>query len=80
MLEELSIKEFVMVEENFHEGSAGFTSIIKKKKKNNEKRNIKKFFSAGSKEQHQNLKRTEIITHMRSSPPANTPLFTLKYF
>ena len=25
------MEEFVMVEENFHEGSAGFTSIIKKK-------------------------------------------------
>ena len=46
-----SIEEFVMGEENFHEGSAGFTSIIKKKK-NNEKINMKKFFSAGSKEQH----------------------------
>ena len=39
-----------MVEENIHEGSAGFTSIIKK---NNEKINMKKyFFSAVSKEQH----------------------------
>ena len=38
-------------EENFHEGSAGFTSIILKKK-NNKKINRKKFFSAGSKEQH----------------------------
>ena len=47
---ELSIVEFVMGEENFHEGSAGFTSIIKKK--NNEKINVKKFISAGSKEQH----------------------------
>ena len=32
ILGELSIEEFVMGEENFHEGSAGFTSIIKKKK------------------------------------------------
>ena len=47
MLGKLSIKEFVRGEENFHEGSAGFTSIIKK---NNEKINIKIFFSAGSKE------------------------------
>ena len=31
-----------MGEENFHEGSAGFTSIILKK--NNEKINRKKFF------------------------------------
>ena len=31
-----------MGEENFHEGSAGFSSIIKKK--NNEKINMKKFF------------------------------------
>ena len=28
---ELSIEEFVMREENFHEGRAGFSSIIKKK-------------------------------------------------
>ena len=28
MLEELSIEEFVMGEENFHEGSEGFSSII----------------------------------------------------
>ena len=28
MLGELSIEEFVMEEENFHEGSAGFSSII----------------------------------------------------
>ena len=42
-------RECFMGEENFHEGSAGFTSIIKKK---NEKINMKKFFfSAGSKEQ-----------------------------
>ena len=78
MLGELSIKEFVMGEENFHEGSAGFTSIIKKK--NKEKINMKEFFSAGSKEQHYNLKRTENITHMRGSPPPITSLFTLKYF
>ena len=31
MLGELSIKEFVMGEENFYEGSAGFSSIIEKK-------------------------------------------------
>ena len=30
-LGELSLQEFVMGEENFHEGSAGFSSIIKKK-------------------------------------------------
>ena len=28
MLGDLSVEEFVMGEENFHEGSAGFTSII----------------------------------------------------
>ena len=50
MLGEFSIEEFVMGEENFHEGSTGFSSIILKK--NNEKINMKKFFSAGSKEQH----------------------------
>ena len=32
MLGEFFIEEFVIGEENFHEGSAGFTSIIKKKK------------------------------------------------
>ena len=31
MLGELSLEEFVMGEENFHEGRAGFSSIIKKK-------------------------------------------------
>ena len=31
MLEELSIEEFIMGEENFPEGSAGFSSIINKK-------------------------------------------------
>ena len=31
MFRELSIEEFVMGEENSHEGSAGFSSIIKKK-------------------------------------------------
>ena len=41
MLRELSIEEFVMGEENFHEGSAGFSNIIKK---NNEKINLKSFF------------------------------------
>ena len=30
MLGEISIEEFVMGEENFHEGSAEFSSIIKK--------------------------------------------------
>ena len=41
MLEELSIEEFLMGEENFHEGSAGFSSIIKK----NEKIYMKSFFN-----------------------------------
>ena len=46
MLAELSLEEFVMGEENFYEGCAGFSSIIKKKKKkNNEKINVKKFFN-----------------------------------
>ena len=42
--------EFVIGEENFYEGSAGFSSIIKKK--NNEKINLKKALSTESKEQH----------------------------
>jgi len=42
-LGELSLEEFIMGEVNFHEGSAGFSSIIKKK--NNEKINMKKFFN-----------------------------------
>ena len=33
MLEELSLDEFVVGEENFHEWRAGFSSTIKKKKK-----------------------------------------------
>ena len=41
MLGKLSLDEFVMKEENLHEGSAGFLSIIKKK---NEKINMKSFF------------------------------------
>jgi len=28
ILEELSLEEYIMGEENFHEGSAGFSSII----------------------------------------------------
>ena len=31
MLGELSLEEFIMGEENFHEASTGFSSIIKKK-------------------------------------------------
>ena len=42
------LREFVMGEENFHEGRAGFTSIIKKKQLKNKS---EKAFSAGSKEQ-----------------------------
>ena len=41
MLGELFLEEFITGEENFHEGSAGFSSIIEK---NYEKINIKKFF------------------------------------
>ena len=37
-----------------------------------------KFFLNESKEQQLNLKRTEIITRMRGSPPPNNLLFTLK--
>ena len=46
--EDLSKEKCMMREENFHEGGAGFSSIIKKKKKNNEKINI--FFPSGSNE------------------------------
>ena len=41
MLGELSLEEFVMGKKMFHEGSAGFSSIILKK---NEKINLKKIF------------------------------------
>ena len=41
MLWELSLEEFIMGEENFYEGSAGFSSIIKKKLK----KNMKSFFN-----------------------------------
>ena len=51
MLGELSVEEFVMGEENFHEGSAGFTSITYKKKQWKNKYE-KVFLSAGSKKQH----------------------------
>ena len=51
MLGELSIEEFVMGEENFHEGSAGFTSINQKKKQWKIKYE-KVFFSAGNKQQY----------------------------
>ena len=43
MWEDLSMEEFIMRKENFHEGGAGFSSIIEKNKKNNEKINKKKF-------------------------------------
>ena len=42
MLGELSLEKFVMGEEKFHEGSTGFSIIIKKKK--TEKINMKKLF------------------------------------
>ena len=42
------MEEFIMREENFHEGDAGFSSIIYKKQKIYKK----KVFSSGSKEQH----------------------------
>ena len=41
MLGELFIEEFVMGEENFHDGSAGFLALFKK---NNEKIIMKKLF------------------------------------
>ena len=41
ILGELSMEEFVIEEENFHEQSAGFSNI---NKKTNEKINMKKFF------------------------------------
>ena len=42
MLRGLFLEEFVMGKENFHEGRAEFSSIIKK---NNEKINMKSFFN-----------------------------------
>ena len=70
------MKELLMGEQDFNEGNAGFSSIIEKKTW----KNICEVFSTESKEQHQNLKQTEIITHMRGLPPCNTSLFTLAYF
>ena len=49
MLGELSLEEFIMGEENFHEGSAGFSSIIKNEQWKNK---YEKFFSTESEEQH----------------------------
>ena len=42
MLWELSLEEFVIGEGKFHEGRAGFSSIIKK---NNEKNKYERFFN-----------------------------------
>ena len=47
---DLSVDEFITVEENFHEGGAWFFSIILKK--NNEKLNKDQVFSVESKEQY----------------------------
>ena len=44
------------------------------------KKEIWKSFSAESMEHRSNLKRTEIIMHMRGSPPPNTLIFTLKKY
>jgi len=44
-VEELSMEEFIMGEENFHEGRTGFSSIFKKI-------NMKRFFLTEIKEQH----------------------------
>ena len=43
----LSMEEFVLMDENSHEGAQDFFNI-----KKNEKINMKKFFSTESKEQH----------------------------
>ena len=50
MLGEFSLEEFVMGKENFHEGSAGFSSIIWKKKQ--WKNKYEEVFSTESKEKH----------------------------
>ena len=63
MWEDLSLEEYVMGEEKFNEKGAGFSSITIKK--NNGKINIKTFFQL--KVRNRNLKRTQIITHMRGS-------------
>ena len=42
-----SMEEFIMREENFHEGGAVFSSIVKKKMKKNKNKN-----STGSMDQH----------------------------
>ena len=47
--EDFSLEEFIMGEENFHDGGAGFSSIIKQK---NENINKRKVFSTGSMDQH----------------------------
>ena len=58
---EFSIEEFVVGEGNFHERGAGFFSIFFKEQWKNK---YEIFFSTESKEEHYNLKRTEIVTHM----------------
>ena len=59
--EDLPMNQFVIREEGFHEGGAGFSSIILKKEW---KDKFEKDFSTESKDQHWNLKWTEIITNM----------------
>ena len=48
--------------------------------KKNGKINMKKLFQLEVKSSSKNSKRTEIIMHMKGSPPPNISLFTLKYF
>ena len=61
---DLLLEEYVMGEEKFNEKGGGFSSITIKKTM---KKQTRKNFSTESKELHQNLKRTEIITYMRGS-------------
>ena len=65
MWEDLSLEKYVMGEQKFNEKGGGFSKITIKKKQWKNKHG--KILSIESKEYHWNLKRTEIITHMRGS-------------
>ena len=51
-------------------GGVRFLALLKKKRSEIK---YEKSFSTESEEQHQNLKRTEIITYMKGVTPSSTP-------
>ena len=64
------------MEKKFMKGAQDFLAVLKKQWKNKyEKKNQQKVRSS-----IKTLRQTEIIMHMRGSPPPYTSLFALKYF